>query len=196
MTGDASQLQHRLSFVVPLLLGYPVQDMFSVKSRKVLFQGGDEKGDSSEGRSSVLDHHNVFKRSHTVPDIGTPLSSSPKPAASPKSPVSTATALANLGGKGDSGSSGMSSLLYSRVSIAAAMNMPTEALDNKSADELKRLYMALQQQAKDLKHEIEEKKKSLSGSGNSGRSSVIVDFNEPKHQQRPSLIEKNVEQIR
>lgn len=169
--------------------------MFSVKSRKVLFQGGDEKGDSSEGRSSVLDHHNVFKRSHTVPDIGTPLSSSPKPAASPKSSISTATALANLGGKGDSGSS-MSSVLNSRVSIAAAMNMPTEELDSKSADELKRLYMALQQQTKQLKHEVEEKKKSLSGSGKGSRASVVIDFSEPKHQQRPSLIEKNVEQIR
>eukprot|EP00878_Enallax_costatus_P032774 GHUV01036042.1.p1 GENE.GHUV01036042.1~~GHUV01036042.1.p1 ORF type:complete len:424 (+),score=145.26 GHUV01036042.1:140-1411(+) len=172
------------------------QDMFSAKSRKVLFQGREETEVSSEGRASVLDHHNVFKRSHTVNDIGTSLSSSPKPAASPKSPVSTATALANLGGKTDSGNSSMTSLVNSRVSIAAAMNVPTEELEGKSHDELKKMFLALQRQTKELKHEVEEKKKSLSGSGGTARTSVIVDFSEPKHQQRPSLIEKNVEQLR
>eukprot|EP00878_Enallax_costatus_P016883 GHUV01017722.1.p1 GENE.GHUV01017722.1~~GHUV01017722.1.p1 ORF type:complete len:337 (+),score=95.95 GHUV01017722.1:395-1405(+) len=168
------------------------QDMFSAKSRKVLFQGREETEVSSEGRASVLDHHNVFKRSHTVNDIGTSLSSSPKPAASPKSPVSTATALANLGGKTDSGNSSMTSLVNSRVSIAAAMNVPTEELEGKSHDELKKMFLALQRQTKELKHEVEEKKKSLSGSGGTARTSVIVDFSEPKHSRGPALLRRTL----
>lgn len=148
---------------------------------------------------AMLDHHHAFKRSHTVNDLG-PAVGSPRAVSGDfrVSPISTATAIASVADKTKLGpvSPGPASPGSSRTSVMVAMNTPAEDINGKSAEELRVLIKTLQKESKALKTELEVKK-SGSGSGGSHRSpSIVVDFSEPRHQHRPSVMAQNLEQIK
>lgn len=152
---------------------------------------------------NMLDHHHAFKRSHTVDDLGASIGSPRATSAKLKvTPVTTANAIANVGektklGLGSPGASSPASGRRSPVPmIKAAAEAGMEGLDNKSEEEVKRMIRQLQQETIALRTELEVKK-STSGSGGSHRSpSIVVDFSEPKHQHRPSVMAQNLEQIK
>jgi hypothetical protein len=108
-------------------------------------------------------------------------------------PLSTATAIANVGG----GSTSPTPTRKPSASIKpeALVDLPLEVINDKSHDELAKMVKALQKEAQGLKKNLEE----ISGSGSGGRKaspSLIVEFAEPRHQQRPSMIAHSLEQIK
>lgn len=87
------------------------------------------------------------------------------------------------------------------ISVEEALAIGPEALAGKSDDELKALVYQLQKKANGLRNEVKEKKAEIESRSGSGGSShhvpaLVVEFAEPRHQQRPSMIAAGVEQIR
>lgn len=123
------------------------------------------------------------------------------------SPLTTATALANVGDSGKFGQGSphgvaspsavkASAQRISALSPDAVLSLDEKDLEGRSGEDLKKLYALLQQQTVALKTELEVKK-SNSGSGGSNRSpSIVVDFSQPQHQHRPSVMAQNLEQIK
>lgn len=106
-------------------------------------------------------------------------------------PLPTATAIANAAGS----SSVAERKPAKSIKADEVMDMPPEVVDGKSTEELKKMLLVLHQEAKQMKQKIEE----ASGSGSGGRKaspSLIVEFAEPRHQQRPSMIAQSLEQIK
>jgi hypothetical protein len=108
--------------------------------------------------------------------------------------LTTATAIANVGG---SSTSPTATARKPSESIKAdnIINLTPDAIEEKSSEELKKMILALRKEATNLKKNLDE----ISGSGSGGRKaspSLIVEFAEPKHQQRPSMIAQNLEQIK
>jgi hypothetical protein len=81
--------------------------------------------------------------------------------------------------------------------VEEALTLSTEALAGKSGAELKELIFKLQKEHRTL----QEKKADIESRSGGGGSShhvpaLVVEFAEPRHQQRPSMIAAGVEQIR
>jgi hypothetical protein len=109
-------------------------------------------------------------------------------------PLTTATAIANVGGHASPTKDSKPQLSPKAMPVRAS-DIPADELSGKSDEELRRLFKALQQEARQLKQEYEEASKS-GGGGRKPSPSLIVEFAEPRHQQRPSMIAHSLEQIK
>ncbi|KAF8058341.1 aurka-a [Scenedesmus sp. PABB004] len=164
--------------------------------------------------AAMFDHSHALKRSHTT-DLAAaapPSQRSPLPpgggagarlaplAPPPGSVAAIAGAGERSAGAPPAPAAGGGAPTYARsksaksITAEEAMNIDVLALDGEDAAQLRKMIKKLQSEAKSLKQEVETKKASLSGSG--ARASLLVDFAEPRHRQRPSLIAANLEQIR
>jgi hypothetical protein len=108
-------------------------------------------------------------------------------------PLHTATAIANVGGSSTSPTAARKPA--ASLKADALVEMDPAAMEERSREEMVKMVLALQKETKNLKKNQDE----ISGSGSGGRKaspSLIVEFAEPRHQQRPSMIAQSLEQIK
>jgi hypothetical protein len=111
-------------------------------------------------------------------------------------PLTTATAIANVGGSSTSTSRTPAARKPAEsLKADALVELDPAAVGERSREDMVKMVLALQKETQGLKKKIEEASASGSG-GRKASPSLIVEFAEPRHQQRPSMIAHSLEQIK